>query len=97
MTGEGPFDVIIERRTLQLYPSEEREHLLRLLCDRLSPSGIFVSQHHMGRSQPGDPEEQMCQNWFQEHGFHILRERLGHLDWPKRNPGRIAVLSPTSG
>ena len=93
----GPFDVIIERCTLQLYPPQERDDILRRLCDRLSRSGIFVSHCHMGWSGPGDDAEHMFRDWFQEHGFLIQMQRLGHLDRPRKNPGRIALLSFSTG
>jgi len=94
---EGPFDVVIERRTVQLFSSSERDKILERLSARLNPNGIFVSHCHMGWWRPGDPEEHMFESWFREHGFPIHMERMDRSDRPQKNSGRIALLSYSTG
>jgi len=48
----GPFDVIIERRTLQLFAPEERQAALEALASRLAEGGIFLSHCHDGGWRP---------------------------------------------
>src|SRR5215208_3956911 len=51
----GPFDVIVERRTLQLFDDTERPRALVALTNRLSPRGLFVTHAHLGGWRPGRP------------------------------------------
>ena len=52
----GPYDVIIERRTLQLFTDEERPHALQAVLARLSPLGILLTHCHDGCWRPpADP------------------------------------------
>ena len=44
----GPFDVVIERRTLQLFPVEERGMALERLAARLGTPGTLVTHRHIG-------------------------------------------------
>lgn len=39
---EGPFDVVLSRRTLQLFPPEKRLEGLRCLQQRMSPKGLLL-------------------------------------------------------
>ena len=94
---EGPFDVVIERCTVQLFSNSERDKILERLSARLNPNGIFVSHCHMGWWRPGDPEEHMFESWFREHGFLIHKERVDRSDRPQKNSGRIALLSYSTG
>jgi hypothetical protein len=48
----GPYDVIIERKTLQLFPDEERPRALRAVLARLSPQGILLTHCHDGCWRP---------------------------------------------
>ena len=91
----GPFDTVIERRTVQLYCNEERNKILERLAARLTPQGIFVSHCHMGWWKPGQLRTHPCTQWFHEQGFKI-NPRSDYAEVAK-NPGRIAVLSVTTG
>ena len=42
----GPFDVVIERRTLQLYPSAQQGSALQAVANRLGSRGILFSHSH---------------------------------------------------
>jgi hypothetical protein len=42
-TCPGPSDVVIERKTLQLYPDDDRPRARKTVADRLATPGIFLS------------------------------------------------------
>ena len=65
----GPFDVVIERRTLQLFPDAERLLALDRLVSRLANRGVFVSQQHEGRWTPGDDRTHYAEAWLASRGF----------------------------
>jgi len=50
----GPFDAVIERRTVQLFPEAERPAAVDRLVSRLADRGLFVSHHHDGCGRPGE-------------------------------------------
>jgi hypothetical protein len=86
----GPFDVVIERRTLQLYPEHERPHALQAVAGRLALRGIFFSHSHDGGWRPPAPRTHACEDWFAREG------------WPRWEPGapipgRVAWLLVTTG
>lgn len=49
----GPFDAVIERRTLQLFPRDEQAAALKALTERLAAKGTFISHQHSGGGFPG--------------------------------------------
>jgi hypothetical protein len=65
----GPFDVVIERRTVQLFKAEERPSALERLALRLGPRGVLVSHEHQGAWRPGDARAHFASEWVREHGF----------------------------
>jgi len=86
----GPFDVVIERRTLQLYPQQDRPQALQAVANRLAPRGIFVSHAHDSRWRPPAPPTHACESWFAAQG------------WPRWQPdapvtGRVAWLVVSTG
>lgn len=60
----GPFDVIIERRTLQLWPEDQRAAAAHAVTHRLASRGLFVSQFHDGGWKPDDPLVHPLDAWF---------------------------------
>jgi hypothetical protein len=48
----GPYDLIIERRTLQLFSETERGLALDALLSRLQPEGVILSHCHDGSWRP---------------------------------------------
>ena len=92
----GPYDVIVERRTLQLLPADEQPSALESLVARLAPNGIFISQHHGGGWRPGKPRTHWAKGWFEENAFVVWEDLPGVANRPGRE-GRVAWLSFTSG
>jgi len=85
----GPFDVVIERRTLQLFPPGERGPALDALAHRLRPDGIFLSHCHCGTHPDAhNPLEDL----FAEKGWAI---ECAYEDL--RSEGRVAWLSQSTG
>lgn len=74
----GPFDVVIERRTVQTFPQAERSAALTALAARLNPVGIFLSlclddpfPMDIGWAQHKSGLFHASQSWFQEHNWAI--------------------------
>jgi SAM-dependent methyltransferase len=85
----GPFDVVLERKTLQLFPNENRPAAMRALAARLATPGIFFSHSHRNFASPVTREDYPS-DWF--HAEH----------WPLSQGGRpittrVAWLSNSSG
>lgn len=65
----GPFDALIERRTVQLFPAAERDAALDKLAERLAPRALFVSQEHRGAWGQGEAMEHFASKWIAQSGF----------------------------
>ena len=72
----GPFDAIIERRTLQLFPEEERAVALEALVGRLAEKSMMISHQHNGAWRPGQDRRHYAHQWLQGRGF-ILEQAAG--------------------
>lgn len=88
----GPFDVIIERRTLQLFSPQERPRALDALETRLQPEGILLSHCHHGGWKPSEPRIHFLRELFEQRGWTICDEELG-----QKPPGRVALLMFSTG
>ena len=86
----GPYDVIIERLTLQLFSDEYKPRALEAVANRLASPGIFFSQSHHGGWRPPAPRVHWNEWWFRESGWPI---------WPIDGPltTRVAWLFTTTG
>jgi SAM-dependent methyltransferase len=86
----GPFDVVIERCTLQLFPDDERPAALTAVANRLAPRGIFFSQCHDRTAGPVGPRRHASASWFEQQGWSR---------WPAQTPlaERVVWLMVTSG
>lgn len=67
----GPFDVIIERRTAQIFPSDNRGAVLSALAARLGPNGIFLSHSHDGGWKPPAEPRHFTEAWFRKNQWVI--------------------------
>ncbi|MGH9309188.1 MAG: hypothetical protein ACRD1U_07430 [Vicinamibacterales bacterium] len=86
----GPFDAVIERRTVQLFPEVEREVALDRLASRLGARGLFVSHFHDGCGGPGRWRPHYATGWVASRGFVLGREA-------EAEALRLALLVHTSG
>ena len=86
----GPFDVVIERNTLQLYSDEYQPRALQAVANRLASPGIFFSQSHCGWWKPPAPPVHANEWWFRAEGWPI---------WTSEGPltTRVAWLLTTTG
>src|SRR2546426_7250186 len=48
----GPYDIVIDRKTLQLWPDAERPMAMQAVANRMASRGIFFSQSHDGDWKP---------------------------------------------
>lgn len=90
----GPFDVVVERRTLQLFPEADRLVALDRLVARLSNRGVFVSQQHEGKLKPGDDRTHYAEAWLASRGFVI---ESGTTSRDSSVAERLACLMFSSG
>src|SRR5882724_11549520 len=67
----GPYDVVIERLTLQLFPDEDRPAALQAVANRLASPAIFFSQSHDGGWKPPKPRIHRNEAWFRVNGWPI--------------------------
>lgn len=85
----GPFDVIVERRTLQLFSEQERSVAIQAVAGRLAAHGIFFSHCHDGRSGPGQGRH-FSKPWFEQQRWTV---------WDGRSPieGRVVRFLTSTG
>lgn len=88
----GPFDIVIERRTVQLFPKDERDAVLSALTTRLSANGIFVSHSHDGCWKPPRSPIHATENWFRNN-----RWRRWEADAEPKPAGRVVWIVMTTG
>ncbi|MGE5191712.1 MAG: class I SAM-dependent methyltransferase [Deltaproteobacteria bacterium] len=86
----GPYDVVIDRKTLQLWPDADRPMAIQAVADRLATRGIFFSQSHDGAWKPPAPPRHLVRPWFVTQGWTFWRR-----DVPLT--GRVAWLFTTTG
>jgi SAM-dependent methyltransferase len=81
----GPYDLVIDRKTLQLYPDADRPIAMQAVANRLASPGIFFSQCHSGRWRLGMPRIHPLESWFRAEGWQFyegdsqLRTRVAWL------------------
>jgi SAM-dependent methyltransferase len=85
----GPFDVVLERKTLQLYSDEDRPAAMRALAARLATPGIFFSHSHRNFASSVSREDDPSA-WFHAEQWPL---------WQSAKPiqTRVAWLSSSSG
>jgi hypothetical protein len=88
----GPFDAIVERRTIQLFPEAERTSALERLAARLAPRALFVSHEHNGRARPDDTRGHYATAWIRANGFVV-----DAMPDAVATPDRLAQLRYSTG
>ena len=88
----GPFDVIIERRTAQVYLRHNIGAVMEALARRLGPDGILLSHSHDGSWKPPAPRRHYVESWFQDNQW---------IEWTwsdgPKPAGRVAWLVTSTG
>jgi hypothetical protein len=90
----GPFDVVIERRTVQLFEGAAQIEALERLVARLGDRAILVSQQHSGGWRPHEPRTHFAKAWLRARGF-VLRSAAS--PGKTETSHRLAILEFTSG
>jgi hypothetical protein len=102
----GPFDVIIERCTAQLYCCNRRVGaILNKLEGRLASNGILLSHCHDGAWKPPAEPRHFTESWFEQNGWRIwkaekqfdFQQRIWTFPPQKKPSGRVAWLSSSTG
>jgi hypothetical protein len=88
----GPYDVVIERRTLQLFPEAERGAALAAVAARMNPNGILFTHAHDGRGGPGRPRTHFVEPFFEQCGF-----TRHSVESSKSATGRTAITFLSTG
>jgi hypothetical protein len=88
----GPFDVVIERKTLQLFPESERAAALSAVTARLSERGILLTHCHDGCWRPPATPRHVIEPLLGPAGFHILRYGSS-----VPSDGRVAMVVMSTG
>ena len=85
----GPFHVVLERKTLQLFSNEDRPAAMRALASRLTTPGIFFTHSHRNVPFSVSGEGSPC-HWFNAQHWPL---------WEGGTPleTRVAWLSTSSG
>src|SRR5262245_52727976 len=69
----GPYDVVIDRKTLQLWPEADRPMAIQAVANRLASRGIFFSQSHDGGWKPPSSPRHALEPWFVTQGWNFRR------------------------
>jgi methyltransferase family protein len=88
----GPFDVIIERRTAQIFFDHDIGGVLRALVERLSQDGIFLSHCHDRAWRPPAEPRHFTKSWFQQN-----RWTMWNRSSDRKPPGRVAWFFTSTG
>ena len=90
----GPYDAIVERRTLQHFRENDRIAGLEKLVKRLAERGTFVSQEHRVGEGPDFVNPHFAEEWLLANGFARYEPRQ-----PEAHDGapRLAYLMNTFG
>ena len=89
----GPFDAIIERRTLQLFPEEERPGALDALLRRLADNGILLSHCHDGAWTPPAKPYHATASLLRGRGLSVFS---GDEEFPDSG-GQVAWIVTSTG
>ncbi len=86
----GPYDVILERRTLQLFAPDQLHAAMTAVASRLATRGLFYSHCHDGGWKPPAKPRHVTRSWFVEQGWHLFEP-------PEPVTGRMAWTFGSTG
>jgi hypothetical protein len=92
----GPFEVVIERRTLQLFPKAERRQALEAVTSRLVPRGILLTHCHDGNGRPPRQPTHVIEPLLSGCGFEVRYLMADHSE-PATSSRQIAFVVTTTG
>ena len=77
----GPYDVVLERKTLQLFPPEQQPAAIRAVADRVANPGIFYSHSHRSVKNLTFPVADWfdAEGWPRVHQLPTVSQRVGWL------------------
>jgi len=90
----GPFDVVIERRTVQLFPEDQQTPAIERLVACLAERGTLLSHQHRGAWRPGDDLTHHAESWVTSHGFVVWSGADGDQ---RESVPRLAYLKLSTG
>ena len=73
----GPYDFVVERKTLQLFPEAERAAALGAVAARMSPRGVLFTHCHNGNWKPDQPRQHVVEPFLAACGFTIASVESG--------------------
>ncbi len=80
----GPYDVIVERKTIQDYPESDQIIAVQRLLQRLAPAGIYLAHCHDNRWNPiANPGSEP---------YHATSKALSRLGIQSANLAELATL-----
>jgi hypothetical protein len=88
----GPYDIIVERRTIQDYPEAEQKEAIACLINRLAKRGIFFSHCHNAIWQPPDKPYHATKALIEAHGIKLWKGAQ-----PMELEGQVALLLTSTG
>ena len=88
----GPYDIVIERRTIQDYPPEKHCVAVNCIISRLAKRGIVVCHCHDATWRPGKKPKHATRSELEKLGIQFWNcEELQNLD------GQLAIAVSTTG
>jgi chemotaxis methyl-accepting protein methylase len=88
----GPYDLIIERKTLQLFPDEQRQSALAFVLNRLSDRGVLLTHCHDGCWKPPGPPRHHVRPLLTAAGMRIVQGQTIPAE-----AGRFAIVFTSTG
>jgi hypothetical protein len=89
----GPFDAVIERCTVQLFPPALREAAFEALSARLTSAGLLISHQHDGAWRPHEPRDHFANAWIGAGRFAFTEDDLSADVAPAKKRAQLIFTS----
>jgi hypothetical protein len=89
----GPFDAVIERCTVQLFPSVLQQVAFDGLSARLTSTGLLISNQHCGAWRPHEPRDHFAKAWIEAGRFGFTDNGVSGDVPPFRKRGQLIFTS----